>query len=95
MQGGTIEIRAALDGDSLVLEVRDDGPGATAAGVDAAKGMGLRAVRQRLETRYPNEASFRVTTAPREGFVVRAMIPAHVATVLPAATDAIAAPAAP
>ena len=57
--------------------------------------QGLRAVRQRLETRYPNEASFRVTTAPREGFVVRAMIPAHVATVLPAATDAIAAPAAP
>lgn len=94
VQGGTIEIRAALDGDSLVLEVRDDGPGAMAASVDAAKGMGLRAVRQRLETRYPNEASFKVTTAPREGFVVRVTIPAHVATVLPAATDAIAAPAA-
>lgn len=94
VQGGTIEIRAALDGDALVIEVRDDGPGAMAATVDAAKGMGLRAVRQRLETRYPNEASFKVTTAPREGFVVHVTIPAHVATGLPPANDAIAAPAA-
>jgi hypothetical protein len=45
--------------------------------------MGLRAVRQRLETRYGKDAEFSVTTAPREGFIVRASIPAHVGTVLP------------
>ena len=84
-QGGTIELAAALDGDSLVLDVRDDGPGANAKDVDAATGMGLRAVRQRLETRYGRDAAFSITTAPREGFIVRASIPAHVGTVLPPA----------
>jgi two-component sensor histidine kinase len=82
-QGGTIEIHASLDGDSLVLDVRDDGPGAEQGKVDAAPGMGLRAVRQRLETRYGRDASFGVTTKPHAGFVVRAAIPAHVGTLLP------------
>jgi len=68
-----------------VLEVRDDGPGANKRDVDSAAGMGLRAVRQRLETRYGKDAAFSVTTAPREGFIVRAAIPAHVGTVLPPA----------
>ncbi len=82
-QGGTIELGASLDGDALALYVGDDGPGAEKSKVDSAAGMGLRAVRQRLETRYGNDAAFSVTTAPREGFVVRASIPAHVGTVLP------------
>ena len=83
VQGGTIELVASLDGDSLVLEVRDDGPGADKLNVDAATGMGLRAVRQRLVTRYGEDASFGITTAPQQGFVVRASIPAHVGTALP------------
>src|SRR5262249_33273332 len=82
-RGGTIQVRADVDDDSLVLEVRDDGPGANAPDVHHTKGMGLRAVRQRLETRYGGGASFAVTTAPNEGFVVRASIPAHVGTALP------------
>jgi sensor histidine kinase YesM len=81
-QGGTIELVAALEGESLVLEVRDDGPGANSAEVEAAKGMGLRAVRQRLDTRYGKATAFLVTTAPREGFAVRASIPAHVGVLL-------------
>jgi signal transduction histidine kinase len=84
-QGGTIELAATLDDDSLVLDVRDDGPGANKSDVDAAIGMGLRAVRQRLETRYGKDASFAITTAPSEGFIVRASILAHVGMVLPPA----------
>jgi signal transduction histidine kinase len=91
-QGGSIELSAVLDGDSLVVEVRDDGPGAAKHDVDAAAGMGLRAVRQRLETRYGKDAEFSVTTAPREGFIVRASIPAHVGTVLPPAPSAAPRP---
>jgi two-component system, LytTR family, sensor kinase len=74
--GGTMTIAASLDDDSLMLDVRDDGPGAPSDVVESAAGVGLRAVRQRLETRYPGRARFAVTTAPREGFAVRIELPA-------------------
>ncbi|MDB4878309.1 MAG: two-component histidine kinase [Gemmatimonadetes bacterium] len=74
--GGTLTIGASLDDESLTLEVRDDGPGAPSDVIDGASGVGLRAVRQRLETRYPGQARFAVTTAPREGFAVRLGLPA-------------------
>lgn len=76
-KGGRIEIGAFFQGQTLILEVRDDGPGAATDIVDSAKGMGLRAVRQRLETRYETLARFGVTTAPGEGFIVRIQLPAH------------------
>jgi signal transduction histidine kinase len=76
-RGGSIEIVALLQGESLVLEVRDDGPGARSDIVESATGVGLRAVRQRLETRYPGHAGFSVTTAPGEGFVARVSLPAY------------------
>lgn len=76
-RGGSLEIAARFDGESLVLEVRDDGAGAPSDVLDSAAGMGLRAVRQRLETRYPRRSGFAVTTAPGEGFVVRVTLPAH------------------
>ena len=79
-EGGTIEIVAALDEQSLILVVRDDGPGARTDIVDAASGVGLRAVRQRLETRYGAAATFAVTTAPGQGFEVRLRLPAYTAT---------------
>jgi sensor histidine kinase YesM len=75
--GGTIDIRATLDGDLLAMEVRDDGPGAAADVALGAGGVGLRAVRQRLETRYPGAARFAVETAPGRGFAVRIALPAH------------------
>jgi sensor histidine kinase YesM len=75
--GGTIEIAARLEGETLVLEVCDDGPGAPGDAVKTASGMGLRAVRQRLATRFESAARFEVVTAPGEGFVVRASLPAQ------------------
>lgn len=74
--GGVLTIGAQLDGDALVLQVSDDGSGAPANVVDTATGVGLRAVRQRLETRYPGHTRFQVTTAPREGFAVSVSLPA-------------------
>jgi signal transduction histidine kinase len=76
-KGGRIEIGAFFQGQTLVLEVRDDGPGAATDILDSANGVGLRAVRQRLETRHEKLARFAVTTAPGEGFIVRMQLPAH------------------
>ena len=73
-----------------MVAVRDDGSGAPTGIVDGATGVGLRAVRQRLETRYGRASSFVVTTAPGDGFVVRATLPAHT----PLETSAAPAPAA-
>jgi LytS/YehU family sensor histidine kinase len=77
--GGTITIGAACGADGTVLEldVGDDGPGARSDALDAATGVGLRAVRQRLDTRYPAHATFSVTTAPGRGFAVHLTLPAH------------------
>jgi signal transduction histidine kinase len=72
---GTLTLAASFDDDALVLEVRDDGPGARGETLDHAGGVGLRAVRQRLETRYAGSASFTVTTAPLNGFAVRLQLP--------------------
>ena len=83
-RGGTLRVIAFFDDESLVLEVQDDGPGAPANILDTASGVGLRAVRQRLETRYANYSSFGVTTAPGEGFAVRVRLPAHAGADVPA-----------
>lgn len=74
--GGSITIGATLHGDVLALEVRDDGPGARNDILQSATGVGLRAVRQRLETRYDGKTNFAVTTSPGEGFIVRLSLPA-------------------
>jgi signal transduction histidine kinase len=79
-QGGSVEIAAALVGDALQLEVRDDGPGAASDIMDSAAGVGLRAVRQRLETRFPGRAEFNVVTAPSQGFIARVALPANTNT---------------
>jgi LytS/YehU family sensor histidine kinase len=77
VRGGSIEIVGRLEGEALLLEVRDDGSGAPSGIMHNATGVGLRAVRQRLETRYGRDATFGVTTAPGEGFIVQTSIPAH------------------
>jgi sensor histidine kinase YesM len=75
--GGTLTIAAGVAADGkLWIEVRDDGPGADPRAVDASRGMGLRLVRQRLETRYPGDTGFEVVTAPGAGFAVRLRGPA-------------------
>jgi sensor histidine kinase YesM len=88
-RGGTLELSASVDDESLTLEVRDDGPGAASDVIDSAGGVGLRAVRQRLETRYDGHASLSIATAPGEGFSARVSLPAHTSSEL-AASPALA-----
>lgn len=54
-QAGRVEVRASRDGDRLLLEVRDDGPGP--GGPPIGGGIGLSNVRGRLEELYGESAS--------------------------------------
>jgi two-component system LytT family sensor kinase len=83
---GTLRIAADLVGEQLVLEVADDGAGADGARVAEAPGVGLNAVRQRLETRWGDRARMEIVTAPRNGFLVRLTVPAVTTPVLRART---------
>jgi signal transduction histidine kinase len=75
-RGGTLTITARPDGgDRLLLEVRDDGPGATREHALAANGVGLRVLRQRLEVLYGAAACLEITTAPSEGFAATITLP--------------------
>jgi two-component system LytT family sensor kinase len=74
-RGACVSISIERVDGALELRVEDDGPGADPTGVDAAQGMGLRVVRQRLETRYAGAARMDVRTAPGEGFAVRVRLP--------------------
>lgn len=76
VEGGKITISSYLEKSSLVLLVSDDGPGLSASAASGS-GVGLRAVRQRLETRYPSESTFDIKTAPGSGFTVRLSLPAR------------------
>ena len=75
-RGGTLRIDARLEADRLVMEVSDDGAGASAESVGRVEGLGLRAVRQRIEARYGSASGFGITTAPDRGFAVRLALPA-------------------
>ena len=76
VEGGRITISAFLENASLVLQVSDDGPGVS-EGAASGSGVGLRAVRQLLETRYPGENTFEIRSDPRSGFTVRLSLPAR------------------
>ena len=71
---GRIEVRARIRGDTLVLEVEDDGrgPGAISGG---GGGIGLRNVRDRLAQLYGAEASLRLEPASARGTVARVELP--------------------
>jgi LytS/YehU family sensor histidine kinase len=89
-QGGTLTVTSRLVGNDLVLEVKDDGAGADPEAVRRANGVGMRAVRQRLEARYGANARLAINTAPGGGFTVTVSLPARAVTQAPAA-PAIAA----
>jgi signal transduction histidine kinase len=57
--------------------VSDDGAGSDPDAVERAQGIGVRAVRQRLETRYGSAGRLAVKTSPGAGFAVTVSLPAR------------------
>lgn len=74
---GRVEVTAALDGGSLHLTVRDDGPGFGANGDGRGSGTGLSNTRERLEQLYGDRARLEVAGAAEPGTTVRVSLPAH------------------
>jgi two-component system, LytTR family, sensor kinase len=86
VEGGRIEIAAVAQNLSLVLTVRDDGPGlADAEEAPAREGVGLANVRARLEQLYGNEHRFEVKDHPEGGLAVTLAIPQKSEVVRPSA----------
>ena len=76
--GGTIDARAWRVGETLHLDVADDGPGAALGADIFGGGVGLSATRDRLHLLYADAHRFEVGNRER-GFGVRIEIPYRVA----------------
>ncbi|HKE23438.1 MAG TPA: histidine kinase [Bryobacteraceae bacterium] len=73
---GLLEIAARRDGDTLVLTVRDDGPGLDPARATAA-GVGLANTRARLAALYGDRASLEIANDAGGGVVATIRLPYH------------------
>jgi two-component sensor histidine kinase len=73
---GTITVRARRDGDRLVLEVGDDGPG-PAGETPARRGVGLAATAERLALLYGSCQDLTTGKGPDGGFVATVSLPFH------------------
>ena len=69
---GIIDVRARREGNELVLEVHDDGPGPTAA---PAEGIGLGNTRSRLRSLHGEHASLTIERKGAGGTLVRVRLP--------------------
>ncbi len=76
VNGGRIDMRAARDGGTLVLTVRDTGVGLSDAAVDTSR-FGLVQVRERLATLYGNAATLSLAPAadPEGGALATIRLP--------------------
>ncbi len=72
VSGGRIDIRAARDGQVLVLSVRDNGSGLASAD---GSGFGLRHVRDRLAALYGPAATLELSAPPGGGVLAVARLP--------------------
>jgi two-component system, LytTR family, sensor kinase len=83
IQGGTITIRSRMQGDSIVVEVEDDGVGIVLKPPSALErrgaGIGMKNVQERLEVLYGNQARFTVVSRPGRGTLVSILIPVELA----------------
>lgn len=73
-EGGTIRLAARAEGDRLVVEVSDDGPGFDPAAEPSGAGFGLHSVRERLRMAGPPHA-VEIESDPIRGATVRLVLP--------------------
>jgi signal transduction histidine kinase len=67
-----VEVTLALNADNLIVEVRDDGKGFDSADAARKKSFGLLGMRERAAVL---EGGINISSAPRQGTVVRVHIP--------------------
>lgn len=72
--GGTIQTSAVKDGDKLVIQIRDNGPGIDGK-PQSGHGIGLQNAKARLNHFYAGRSSFHIESPSSGGFVVSVTIP--------------------
>jgi hypothetical protein len=81
---GRVQVHARTEGGNLLIDVRDDGPGASGLnGASAGSGTGLRNTRERLAQLYGDAAALTAGSVTGGGFLVEVRLPAHRAPVGP------------
>jgi two-component system LytT family sensor kinase len=79
IHGGTITIRSRMQGQSVIVEVEDDGVGIVSKPASALQrtgaGIGMKNVQERLEVLYGSHARFTVVSRPGRGTLVSIEIP--------------------
>lgn len=90
--GGRVDVRAVRDGDTLRLQVTDDGLGARAPGSGRGRGqdgVGLGNTRARLQHLYGERQEMHAGPGISGGYVVSIVIPFHTAAA-PVTVDGVA-----
>ncbi|MCP3103686.1 histidine kinase [Myxococcus sp. K15C18031901] len=72
---GQVLVRARRQGERLVLEVWDDGPGPKAVGTREGTGIGVKNTRARLQQLYGEGAGLSLEEAPGGGTLARVELP--------------------
>ena len=73
----TLVISARVEGDALVVVVRDDGAGADVASIAQSAGTGLRRLRDQLKWLHGSGAALTLSSRPGAGLSARLSIPRH------------------
>jgi two-component system, LytTR family, sensor kinase len=77
---GCLLISASKDGDSVIIEIMDNGMGMESSAQSGLEGFGLRNTRARLEQIYGDRHLFRIESSPGAGCRVRLSLPIFTAS---------------
>jgi sensor histidine kinase YesM len=75
-KGGMISIKTVRNDDYIEISISDNGVGFNPQ-INAKKssGIGIKNIEERIHNLYPDEASFKITSAPNEGTEVHFVLP--------------------